>query len=739
MSSTTPDAAAPQLPVTPPQLGAFLGVFTPSILTILGVILFLRAGWVVGNVGLVPALAIVIVANLITLATALSISAVATNMHVGVGGAYFILSRSLGLEVGGAIGVPLFLAQVFSVTLYAFGFAESLRLLWPELPIVPVAAATVLAVSLLAGRSASMALKLQLPILGAIVLAVGSLAVGVGAGEARAIPLWAGTPGGPSFWAVFAVFFPAVTGIMAGVSLSGDLKDPKTAIPRGTLAAVLTGFAVYLVVPCMLAAAAHPEELVADSLIWFKVAAVPVLIFPGLWGAILSSALGSMMGAPRTLEALAADRVVPARLVLGRGQLAGPGRSHLLATAFALAGVLLGGLNMVAPVLTMFFLTTYGTINLVAGLEQLTSSPSYRPTIRVPWPVSLAGAVACFWVMALISWPAALVAVAVEVVLYLILERRSLTASWGGDMRYGALMSLARAVLLKLRELPVAPRNWRPHILVFAGDLDKRLDLVRFAAWLNQDRGLLTVCHLQVGDVESGAAALEQRTRVMQARLDDEGLIAFAEAHVVQGFESGAVAVAQAHGIGGIVSNTIMLGWSAKPERMVAALRIMRRASMLGKSTVFCRIAPRSWASRHRRIDVWWGGLEHNGDMLLLFAHLLSLNPEWRSARIAVKCIASERNPSDWSEARIRELLERSRISAEPEVIEAGGGDDIRRVIHARSADADLVLMGLREPESGGEGEYARRLEEMVGSLPSVILVRAAGPFAGQLLDAAEG
>ncbi len=719
------------------DLGTFLGVFTPSILTILGVILFLRLGWVVGNVGLLPALAIVVVANLITLATALSVAAVATNMEVRAGGAYYMISRSLGLEIGGAIGVPLFLSQALSVTLYAFGLAESLRLLWPDLPLRPVAAATVLAAALAASRGAGVALKLQLPVMAAIAVALGSLAFGVLEARPETVPLWQPAPGAAPFWLVFAVFFPAVTGILAGVSLSGDLKDPKSAIPRGTIAAVLVGFAVYAGVPFLLAAAATPVTLAGDSLIWFKVAAVPVLIFPGLWGAILSSAIGSILGAPRTLGALALDRIIPAAVARPIGRGGGMTVAHLVSTAIALAAVGLGDLNAVAPVLTMFFLTTYGMINLVAGVEQLGRAPAYRPTIHVPWPVSLAGALACFWVMSLISWWAALLAVVIEVALYAVLRRRSLSASWG-DMRYGAVMSLVRGSLLSLRDLPVAPRNWRPHILVFAGDIDRRIDLVRFAAWLNQERGLLTVCHLAIGELEELVEEKQEREETMQRRLEAEGITAFAEAHVVRAFETGALAVAQAHGIGGVVSNTVMFGWSAKPARVEAMLRIMRRTSLLGKSTVICRTATRSWAPQPRRIDVWWGGLEQNGDMLLLFAHLLSLNRDWRQAKIAVKCIASSRNPSAWSEARLRELLERSRIDAEPEVIEVAPSSSVQDTIHQRSSDADIVLLGLREPPTGQEAHYAARLAELVGNLPTVVLVRAAGAFAGQLLQTPE-
>ncbi|MCH9649432.1 MAG: Na-K-Cl cotransporter [Deltaproteobacteria bacterium] len=718
------------------KLGTALGVFTPSILTILGVILFLRMGWVVGNVGLIPALGIVILAHAITLSTALSVSAVATNMQVGAGGAYFIISRSLGIEIGGAIGIPLFLAQTFSVTLYAFGLAESLRLLWPQVHLQGTAAITIIVVSVLASRGAKWALRLQLPIMLAIVLALISFLVGSANRIQEGMGLWQGTSDGAPFWTVFAVFFPAVTGIMAGISLSGDLKEPNRSIPRGTLVAVVVGFVVYLLVPVALASVAGPEALVNDNLIWFQVAAVPLLIYPGLWGAIFSSAVGSILGAPRTLEALADDRVLLPRSSKWARSPHLSRYAHLLSTAVALAAVALGDLNAVAPVLTMFFLTTYGMINLVAGLEKLAGSPSYRPTITVPWFVSLAGAVGCIWVMGLINRWAAIIAVVVEIILYLGLRRRSLNATWG-DLRFGALLSLARATMLKLRDMPVDPRNWRPHILVFAGDLEKRAELVRFASWLNQERGILTVCRLVVGDIEILSARKAEEMETMNTSLSEAGLTAFAEVDVVQDFEAGALAVAQANGIAGITSNTIMFGWSEKLDRGVSRLRIMRKAARLGKSTVICRIVPRPWDTQFRRIDIWWGGLQNNGDMLLLFVHLLSANPEWARAEISVKTVASNSLSLEETQESLRELLMRSRIRASAEVIAPPEGSalSVQEVIHERSRDADLVFMGLKEPREGEEVAYAERLAKMVGGLPTTILVRAAGPFAGQLLE----
>jgi potassium/chloride transporter 4/5/6 len=715
----------------PERLGTFIGVFTPSILTILGVILFLRTGWVVGNVGLVGAVTIVVIANAVTIVTAASLSAVATNMRVGAGGAYYILSRSLGVEIGAAIGIPLFLAQAFSVTLYAFGLAESLQLLWPGVPQRPVAAGIVLIVSILAARGSGLALRLQLPIMAAIGLALITLGIGVARNVPDTIQLTAA--GGAAFWVVFAVFFPAVTGILAGVSLSGDLDRPARSIPRGTMSAVLVGFAVYLIVVIALGIAASPGELVADNLIWFTLAGgISFLIYPGLWGAIFSSAVGSILGAPRTLQAMVDDRVLPR--VLGRRirGVRGPGVPLVLSMAVALGAVSLGDLNAVAPALTMFFLTAYGMVNLVAGVERLAGDPSYRPTFQVPWWLSLAGAFGCFLVMFRINPLALMMALVIEVAVYLVMRRRALTAPWG-DLRRGALMALVRSTVLQLKRLPQDSRNWRPNILLFAGDVMRRRNLVRFGAWLALDRGILTIADLRVGSLHELGPAVTGIERQMNADIDALGIAAFGEVEIVADFVQGAIATAQANGIAGIESNTVMFGWSDKPERRADALTIIEELATLGISAIICN--PRPLENGHRRrIDVWWGGLQSNGDMLVLLAHLLSLNPEWRDAVISAKSIAT----SDMMLERNRLLLERvvrnARIRAETMVIRKPAEEAVLDVIKRESGQADVVLLGLRAVERGGEAAYAARIEEMIEQLPSVLFVRSAGEFRGRLL-----
>ncbi|HHP7243501.1 MAG TPA: amino acid permease, partial [Elainellaceae cyanobacterium] len=440
-------------PVTPAEksgLGALGGVFTPSILTILGVIMYLRFGWVVGNVGLFGTLMIVTLSTLITLLTALSISAIATDRVVRIGGAYYMISRSLGIETGGAVGIPLYFAQALSVALYTIGFAESMVEAFGGLNQLYIALITTIGVAILAITSAKIAIRAQYFIMAAIVLSLISLAFGSPI-EGTQIEPW-GAQGGEPFWQVFAVFFPAVTGIMAGVNMSGDLRDPIRAIPTGTLAAVGTGYVVYMVLPIILANRADATTLIEEPLVMQQIALWGPAILLGVWGSTLSSALGSILGAPRVLQALARDGVLPSWLsFLGKGSGANdePRVGTAVTLGIVIAAVCIGDLNLIAPVLTMFFLTTYLVLNVSAGIEGFLQSPSFRPLFRVHWSLALLGAIGCLAVMFLINPIATITAGVIVLAIYFWLQRRELQTTWG-DVRRGVWMMMMRTSLFQL-------------------------------------------------------------------------------------------------------------------------------------------------------------------------------------------------------------------------------------------------------------------------------------------------
>jgi amino acid transporter len=307
-------AAPTEAPGRSEGLNTFEGVFTPSLLTILGVIMYLRFGWVVGNVGLFGSFIIVTLATSITFLTSLSIASIATDKQVRGGGAYYMISRSLGIETGGAIGIPLYMAQALSVSLYTIGFAESLGLVFSRLNETVVGIIVTVIIGILALLSSKIAVRSQFFVMAAIAISLLSLVLGQPLEESYIEP-W-GVPAArfEDFWTVFAVFFPAVTGIMAGVNMSGDLKDPSKSIPWGTFAAVGTGYLIYMLIPFILASRVDAINLVLDPLIMRKISFWGDAILLGVWGATLSSAMGSMLGAPRVLQALARDGVLPGNI-----------------------------------------------------------------------------------------------------------------------------------------------------------------------------------------------------------------------------------------------------------------------------------------------------------------------------------------------------------------------------------------------------------------------------------------
>ena len=735
MPHQTPDEQTSQAPPDQAQvtrgqeggLGTFGGVFTPSLLTILGVIMYLRLGWVVGQVGFGGTLIIVSLATSITLLTALSVGAIATDQRVRAGGAYYMISRSLGIETGGAVGIPLYLAQGLSVALYTVGFAESLTGVFPSLNARVVGIITTLAVAALAIVSARSAIRAQYGIMAVIALSLLSLLFGSGLEGVEPQGLGPSALADPeNFWVVFAVFFPAVTGIMAGVNMSGDLADPGRSIPKGTFLAVGVGYLIYIILPVFLALRVDTQTLVSDPLVMRRISLWGGAIVLGVWGATLSSAVGSILGAPRVLQALARDGVLPRWLSwLGKGSGGddSPRNGTALTLGIALVAVWFGDLNLIAPVLTMFFLTTYGVLNVAAGVERFLGSPSFRPGLRVHWIFSLAGAAGCATVMFLINPAATVVAGLFVLGVFAWLERRGLRTAWG-DVRRGVLMMITRAGLLRLGRPNEDPRNWRPHFLVLSGAPTRRWHLIELAAdFSHHSKGLLSVATI-LRDTSVTHDRKRAMERQIQEYLGKRGIDGLVRVISAEDPFAGTELLVEAYGLGPLVPNTILLGDSEEGERRARYCAMIEHFWQSRRNVVIVRDADRVGFGDRKRIDIWWGGLQRNGALLMILGYLLKTSLAWRRAEIQLKMVVPTAAAAEDARRNLINMLEQTRTGLDPTVLVNDGRPGLEQ-LHESSRGADLILMGMAAPGKGDFAAYFEELQERTRNLPCTVFVLA--------------
>ncbi len=452
------------------RFGTFEGVFVPSLLSILGVIMYLRLGWVVGQVGLIAAIFIILLANIISLSTALSISSIVTNIRIGYGGVYSIITKSLGIEAGGAIGIPLYLSQAISVAFYISGFSEMWVSIFPSHNFLLVSLVAWAVIWLISSYSAKLAFRIQFVILTFIILSLISIFSAKGE-PVKQMVLWQPFEVG-RFLHTFAVFFPAVTGVLAGVSMSGELKDPKRNIPVGTLLAVGVSMLIYLVLAVWFSSHASAEELINNTSIVIQLGRWRWLVIGGIMGATLSSALNMFVTAPRTLLALGRNAIIPFSSAFERVNKKGEPQVAILLTAFIALLTLKGGsLNSVAVLLTMFFLITYATLNLTVFIEQAIGIPSFRPSFRIPKSVSFIGSIGCLVVMFMINSFFTFVALSTILLIYIVLIQRH-TKIYSPDIRSGLLIFMAEHLAKTAARLPYYPKIWKPNLFVPINNAD---------------------------------------------------------------------------------------------------------------------------------------------------------------------------------------------------------------------------------------------------------------------------
>lgn len=719
-------------------LGTFAGVFTPSILTILGLILFRRLGYVVGGAGLVNMLLILGIAHAISILTSTSLSAIATNMRVKGGGDYYLISRSLGVTYGGALGIVLFLAQSISVAFYCIGLGEAVALILPPgfpLGATGVATAATLFLFIFAWLGSDWATKLQFIVMAALVAALGSFFMG--AYESFDTELlrenWdTGAPGSPGFWVLFALFFPAVTGFTQGVSMSGDLRDPGRSLPAGTFAAVFTSLVVYGIAAVLAAGSLTSTELTADYEAMSTISLWPMLMTVGIVAATLSSALASFMGAPRILQALAADKIFPGLGPFSRGFGASnnPRLGVLLTLGISLGVVAMGGVDVIAPVVSMFFLISYGLLNYATALEARARSPSFRPRFR--WfnmRTSMLGALACLGVMLAINVLASIAALALLFGLQLFVQRITGQKRWS-DGRRDLYFHAVRKNLLAMAKEPVHARNWRPHLLLFSDTPRRRAAAVRFAAWMEGGTGMTTVVQILEGQ---GHAALDQCALVrkeLAADLEAHDLPAFPLVVAAPYAEIAARTVIQSYGIGPLGANTILLNWCDQIDKTgdAQSFRLSERvqsAASLGVNVVLFDGTSDDWvnmqarAPQERRIDVWWSP-DKSGRLMLLLAYMMTRDPVWESSKLRLLLVVNKR-ARESTEEELRRTLEEVRIEADVRTVAELAPD----IFMKESGDASMVFAPLRFRAHAPVDMLGRTVGPTLSAMPAVALVSA--------------
>ncbi|XP_054639705.1 solute carrier family 12 member 5 isoform X2 [Dunckerocampus dactyliophorus] len=820
-------------PVKAPQLGTLMGVYMPCIQNIFGVILFLRMTWLVGIGGIIGTFMIVFMCCTTTMLTAISMSAIATNGVVPAGGSYYMISRSLGPEFGGAVGICFYLGTTYAGAMYILGAIELLLIY-----IVPKAA--IFPLDGLEGAEAEAALlnnmrvygtilltsmatvvfvgvkyvnKLALVFLACVILSILAVYAGViktavdppefpvcllgnrtlvwktfdvcaktittDNGTTITTQLWSmfcdsssisscdpyfvnnnvtqvqGIPGVSSgiwtenlfgtyyekgdlitrvnmesveepdspltnsnryvladitsfFTLLVGIYFPSVTGIMAGSNRSGDLRDAQKSIPIGTIAAITTTSTVYMSSVILFGACIEGVvlrdkfgegvhgNLVIGTLAWPS----PWVIVIGSFFSTCGAGLQSLTGAPRLLQAIAKDGIVPALRIFGHGKANGEPTWSLLLTAFICeSGILIASLDSVAPILSMFFLMCYMFVNLACALQTLLRTPNWRPRFKFyHWTLSFLGMSLCLTLMFLCSWYYAIVAMVIAGSIYKYIEFAGAEKEWGDGIR-GLSLSAARYALMRLEEGPPHTKNWRPQLLVLVStDGEQNVEQPRLLSLTNQlkaGKGLTIVGTALEGTYLDNYDQAQRAEQALHKLMETEKVKGFCQVTVSSNLRDATSHLLQASGLGGLKHNAVLVSWP-RNWKQGDEHQTWRNFIELVRETTAAHLAllvPKNisaFPSNGERfteghIDVWW--IVHDGGMLMLLPFLLRQHKVWRKCKMRIFTVAQMDDNSIQMKKDLTTFLYHLRIDAMVEVVEMHDSD-----ISAYTYEKTLVM-----------------------------------------------
>jgi len=690
-------------------------VFLTALSTILGAVMFLRFGYAVGNVGFIGTVGIIILGHLITIPTAMAIAEIATNQKVEGGGEYYIISRSFGINIGAAIGLTLYLSQAISIAFYAIAFSEAFDgviewlndtyhiFIWDKrlisAPLVLILSAIMLS------KGAQLGVKILYPVVAILVVSLLFLFLGdTGYGSGNENFDFFKTIQNPdSFFIVFAIIFPAFTGMTAGVGLSGDLKDPKKAIPLGSLMATFTGMLIYLFIAYKLTISASPEDLAADQLIMGKIALWGPIIAIGLAAATFSSALGSIMVAPRTLQALASDGIIPNKginaLLSKETKKGEPFNATVITILIALFFLLVGDINMVAQIISMFFMVTYGAICSISFLQHFAADPSYRPAFKSRWYVSLLGAVLCFYMMFKMNAMYAFSALLIMVLIYVGITYFSPNKQGMVKIFQGVIYQLSRQLQVFLQKADKEDVNtWRPSLICISDDSFKRTAAFELMRWISHRYGFGTYLHYIKGYVsrETNKQAHEMLDRLIEkAEISKSNM--YLDTIISPSYTTAIAQSIQLPSVSGKESNMFMFEYS---KTLGPCTDLIMDNMPLVSATDFdiCVLASTEKGfGYHNEIHIWiTQGDFDNASLMILMSFVIMGHRDWQGAEIKIFAIHPKDELADQREKLLDQIKE-GRLPISPnnvELIEKDQETNSRVIINKRSVGADLTIIG---------------------------------------------
>ncbi|MDD4426450.1 MAG: amino acid permease, partial [Mariniphaga sp.] len=718
-----------------------LPVFFTALSTILGAILFLRFGWAIGHVGFWGVIGIILLGHVVSIPTAFAIAEIATNQRVYGGGAYYIISRSFGMNIGGAIGVTLFLSQAISVAFYIIAFGEAFEPLlnwindqfgvyiadrrWISVPTMLILALLILK------RGANLGMKALYVVVTILGTSILFFLLGQPSSEPEDINLFSRVTEPEDFFYVFTILFPAFTGLAAGLGLSGDLKNPQRSIPQGTLWATFVGMIIYIFVAWKLAISATPEELVNNQLIMSKIAIWGPIIPLGLAAASLSSALGSIIVAPRTLQAMGFDNIFPHNkmnkwLALGKKDDNEPFNGALVSIIIATVFVCIGDINSVAQIISMFFMVTYGAICLISFLEHFAADPAYRPTFRSSWYISLVGTLFSFWLMFKMNATYAAFSLLIMGMIYYIVMIGNEENQGINKLLRGVIFQLSRQMQLFLQraENLETQKGWRPFGVCISNETFNRQSAFDIMRWISYKYGFGTYIHFIKGYLNAETTAESRKTlaRLIKLTQGTKNRV-YLDSIISPSYTSAIAQVVQLSGISGKGNNLILFEFSRlTPENIKEITENYQIVESMGFDICILNSSYKNFGYK-KEIHIWIKPDDYrNGNLMILLGYIILGHPDWKKGKIKIFALY----PSESMEEKRKQLLElikTGRLPISPSNITMVSFEEghKKKVITKYSVDADLTLIGFTTEMLKNTEEFTKGYD----SLGNILFVNA--------------